>query len=81
MKTKIFRFALFIMIVSLALAGMVSNSSAQGMAQFNLTPTATGVAAATVPPPAIEVAAGTPIQTVSFTSLDTPDTTLNGPYD
>ena len=81
MKTKIFRFALFIMIVSLALAGMVSNSSAQGMAQFNLTPTATGVAAATVPPPAIEVAAGTPIQTVNFTSLDTPDTTLNGPYD
>lgn len=81
MKTKIFRFTLFIMIVSLMLAGMVSNSSAQGMSQFNLTPTATGVVPPAVAPPAIDVAAGTPIQTVTFASLDTSDTTLNGPYD
>jgi hypothetical protein len=80
MKTNIFRFTLSIVIVSLFLAGMVSNTSAQGLSQFGITPTPAG-SLPTVPPPALDVVAGTPIQTATFASLDAPDTTLNGPYD
>ena len=80
MKTTFFRFATILMIVGVVAAGMVSQSSAGSLNQY--LPTATVVPTRTVSPtPAIQVAAGVPVNVLSFESLNTPDTALNGPYD